>query len=220
MPPRRPKLDASEPLALDAPEPDAPLAARMRPRTVDEFVGQPHLVGPQGALTRVVQPGHIPSMVLWGPPGSGKTTLARLLAERAGGSWRQISAVSSGPGLKQVKGERDTHHPAAHHDDIGTVGHVRLLRERPPGRRRRRSTGCHHAITRPYRRLRPPPSASVRRRPAMLTLRPSHPCPAPRIFQIARLSPAGSTTAPGRRRTAPDSPEPCSGRVSRHADQI
>ncbi|MDP9270706.1 MAG: replication-associated recombination protein A [Chloroflexota bacterium] len=68
----------------------------MRPRTLDEFIGQPHLVGADGALTRVVKPGYLPSMVLWGPPGSGKTTLARLLAERSGGTWRQISAVTSG----------------------------------------------------------------------------------------------------------------------------
>lgn len=95
--PRRPKApDATEPLFGEMPPADAPLAARMRPRTLDEFVGQPHLVGPEGALTRVVKPGHLPSMVLWGPPGSGKTTLARLLADRAGGSWRQLSAVTSG----------------------------------------------------------------------------------------------------------------------------
>jgi putative ATPase len=68
----------------------------MRPRALEEFVGQPHLVGAKGALTRVVKPGHLPSMVLWGPPGSGKTTLARLLADRAGGTWRQLSAVTSG----------------------------------------------------------------------------------------------------------------------------
>jgi len=68
----------------------------MRPRTLDEFVGQPHLVGDDGALTRVVSPGHRPSLILWGPPGSGKTTLARLLADRAGGTWRQLSAVTSG----------------------------------------------------------------------------------------------------------------------------
>jgi putative ATPase len=95
--PRRPGPDrATQQLFAAEPAADAPLAARMRPRTLDEFVGQPHLVGANGALTRVVKPGYLPSMVLWGPPGSGKTTLARLLAERSGGTWRQISAVTSG----------------------------------------------------------------------------------------------------------------------------
>lgn len=94
--PKRKAVDATEPLFEEGGGPGAPLAARMRPRTLDEFVGQPHLVGPDGALTRVVKPGHLPSMVLWGPPGSGKTTLARLLADRSGGTWRQLSAVTSG----------------------------------------------------------------------------------------------------------------------------
>ncbi|MBI2777935.1 MAG: replication-associated recombination protein A [Chloroflexi bacterium] len=93
--PRKPP-SVTEPLFVDPPEVGAPLAARMRPRNLEEFVGQDHLVGPDGALTRVVQPGYAPSMVLWGPPGSGKTTLARLLADRSGGTWRPISAVTSG----------------------------------------------------------------------------------------------------------------------------
>ena len=93
--PRKPR-ELSEPLFAPTPAADAPLAARMRPQSLDEFVGQAHLVGSEGALSKVVRPGYLPSMVLWGPPGSGKTTLARLLAERSGGSWRQISAVTSG----------------------------------------------------------------------------------------------------------------------------
>ncbi|HET6819287.1 MAG TPA: replication-associated recombination protein A [Candidatus Limnocylindria bacterium] len=93
--PRKP-ANLSEPLFGREPAADAPLAARMRPRTLDEFVGQRTLVGEDGALTKVVRPGYLPSMVLWGPPGSGKTTLARLLAERSEGTWRQLSAVTSG----------------------------------------------------------------------------------------------------------------------------
>jgi putative ATPase len=94
MPRKPPNL--TEPLFDAGSASDAPLAARMRPRTLDEFVGQRTLVGDEGALTKVVRPGYLPSMVLWGPPGSGKTTLARLLAERSGGTWRQLSAVTSG----------------------------------------------------------------------------------------------------------------------------
>ena len=73
-----------------------PLAARMRPRTLDEFVGQAHLVGPQGPFRRFASRGALPSMILWGPPGSGKTTLARLMAAAAGAEFHTLSAVMSG----------------------------------------------------------------------------------------------------------------------------
>jgi putative ATPase len=68
----------------------------MRPRTFEEFVGQRHLIGPGRALTKLLEGGHLPSLVLWGPAGSGKTTLAYLLAEAVGGQLVQLSAVSSG----------------------------------------------------------------------------------------------------------------------------
>jgi putative ATPase len=75
---------------------DAPLAARMRPRSFDEYVGQPHLIGPGKTLTTLVESGHLPSIILWGPAGTGKTTLAHLLADAVGGELVQLSAVSSG----------------------------------------------------------------------------------------------------------------------------
>ncbi|HEY7659391.1 MAG TPA: replication-associated recombination protein A [Actinomycetota bacterium] len=75
---------------------DVPLAARMRPRTFEEFVGQGHLVGPGKAMTNLLEGGHLPSIVLWGPAGTGKTTLAHLLAEAVGSQLVQLSAVSSG----------------------------------------------------------------------------------------------------------------------------
>src|SRR5919112_2442653 len=74
----------------------APLAARMRPQSLDEFVGQAHLVGERGAIRRMIERGHLASMVLWGPPGSGKTTLARLLAHEIDSPFATLSAVMSG----------------------------------------------------------------------------------------------------------------------------
>jgi len=68
----------------------------MRPRTLDEFVGQPHLVGPDGPFRKFVARRLLPSMILWGPPGSGKTTLARLLAEGVDASFATLSAVLAG----------------------------------------------------------------------------------------------------------------------------
>jgi putative ATPase len=73
-----------------------PLAARMRPRTFDEVVGQRHLLGPGKALSALVESGHLPSLILWGPAGTGKTTLAYLLAHAVGAELVQLSAVSSG----------------------------------------------------------------------------------------------------------------------------
>jgi putative ATPase len=79
-------------------EPDAlkPLAERMRPRTLDEIVGQGRLLGSDAPLRRSIESGHVHSMVLWGPPGCGKTTLALLLAKYADAEFRAISAVLSG----------------------------------------------------------------------------------------------------------------------------
>ena len=72
----------------------APLAERMRPMTLDEVVGQPHLVGPKGALTRLSISKRLPSMVMWGPPGTGKTTLARILAKETGHGFVEFSGVT------------------------------------------------------------------------------------------------------------------------------
>src|SRR5690554_210534 len=73
-----------------------PLAARMRPATLDDYVGQKHLVGPGKPLRRAVEQGQLHSMILWGPPGVGKTTFARLLASVGNLSFETVSAVLSG----------------------------------------------------------------------------------------------------------------------------
>jgi putative ATPase len=73
-----------------------PLAARMRPRTLDEFVGQDQIVGPGRALRRAIESDNVPSMILWGPPGTGKTTLAQIIAAQTGANFTALSAVSAG----------------------------------------------------------------------------------------------------------------------------
>ncbi len=79
----------------------APLAARMRPTNLDEVVGQRHLLGPDAAFRSVVDSGRLVSMILWGPPGTGKTTLARLVASSGRARFEQLSAVSAG--VKDVR---------------------------------------------------------------------------------------------------------------------
>ncbi|WP_174296731.1 replication-associated recombination protein A [Sphingomonas bacterium] len=93
-----------------APPPDAPLADRLRPRALGEVVGQDHLTAPDGTIGRMVAAGKLSSIILWGPPGTGKTTIARLLADAVGLRFAAISAVFSGVAdLKRVFAEARDH---------------------------------------------------------------------------------------------------------------
>lgn len=79
----------------------APLAERLRPQTLEEYIGQKHLVGEEGVIRRFVESGNIPSFILWGPPGVGKTTLAKLVALALGRQMFTLSAIASG--VKEVR---------------------------------------------------------------------------------------------------------------------
>ncbi|HEV3046988.1 MAG TPA: replication-associated recombination protein A [Solirubrobacteraceae bacterium] len=102
----------------------APLAVRMRPRGLADFVGQSHLLAPGSALRTAIEQGHAHSMVLYGPPGSGKTTLARIVAERSGGAFEELSAVAAGRAEVRAVIER-----AAHRRDTGAGATVLFLDE-------------------------------------------------------------------------------------------
>ena len=92
-----------------APSANAPLADRLRPKSLSEIVGQEHLTGPEGAIGRMVGAGRLASMILWGPPGTGKTSIARLLADAVGLRFVAISAVFSGVAdLKKIFAEART----------------------------------------------------------------------------------------------------------------
>jgi len=96
--------------AQQAPPDSAPLADRLRPQRLEDVVGQEHLTGPEGAIGRMVAAGKLASMILWGPPGTGKTTIARLLADAVGMRFVAISAVFSGVAdLKKVFAEAREH---------------------------------------------------------------------------------------------------------------
>lgn len=78
-----------------------PLAERIRPKSLEEYISQSHLVGDQGSLTHQIKNGIIPSLILWGPPGTGKTTLAQIIAQNSNRPFYELSAINSG--VKEVR---------------------------------------------------------------------------------------------------------------------
>ena len=129
--------DPVERVEPDSASSDSPLADRMRPEALDEVVGQPRVVGPDGFLRRAIDEDRVPSLIFWGPPGSGKTTLARIVARRTASHFQPFSAVVSG--IKEVKRVMDD--AAALYAELRAVTRaLSCARRRRP--RRVAPTGC------------------------------------------------------------------------------
>jgi len=103
---------------------DAPLPARLRPQTLDEFVGQEHIVGPGTLLRRAIETDDLPSLILYGPPGTGKTSLAHIVARLTRSHFEQINAVTAGVAdlkprdFQIVLKTRTLKAPEEHFDDL------------------------------------------------------------------------------------------------------
>ena len=107
-------MSAQPPSLFEVDDPSRPLADRLRPQTIDDVVGQDHLLSTEAPIGRMISAQRLVSMVLWGPPGCGKTTIARLLAERTGLVFEPLSATFSG-----VADLRKVFQAAQHRREIG-----------------------------------------------------------------------------------------------------
>ena len=101
-----------------------PLAERLRPKTLDDYIGQKHLVGQGAVLRKMIDAGRVPSFILWGPPGVGKTTLAQIIANKLDAPFYTLSAISSG-----VKDVREVIEKAKSNRFFNTVSPILFIDE-------------------------------------------------------------------------------------------